>query len=122
MTNHLIGLPSRTKVVDKFVSMRVQPRERSTFECDTYRHNFDTGDQMARFRPDTQQPISSHPTSRRASAGMPIFARESVTPMPSSNLIKWNERLFTTVQTATHGERQRGNVEVKPYSSHRFNF
>jgi hypothetical protein len=44
-----------------------------------------------------------------------MFAREAVTPIPSSSLIKWNERLFTTVQTATNGGR-RGEVEVKPYS------
>jgi hypothetical protein len=115
MTNHLIGLPARSKLQDKLVSTKTQPRERSTFECDTYRHNFDTGEQLARFRPDTQQLNSSHPTSRRASAGVPMFAREAVTPIPSSSLIKWNERLFTTVQTATNGGR-RGEVEVKPYS------
>ena len=60
---------------------------RSLFEVDTYRHNFNTFEQLQNERVDHLKRIL--PTTEIRAAGCPIFGKEKVIPAASS-FLKWD--------------------------------
>jgi hypothetical protein len=88
MIAHLQAIKGRNDDIPN-VPLKGLPRKRNIFEVNTYRHNFNTGTQLAAEREDTKQ------WPWKGVAGIPTLATEGFTKPsePYQNLLKWDSRL-----------------------------